>query len=192
MGKKRAKRKIAVFLDRDGTINEEMGYLNHPDRFILLPGAQEAIRKLNENNILVIVATNQSGVARGFFPLEMIGIINKKMEELLLEKDAYLDKIYFCPHGPEHNCSCRKPKTGMLEQAAKDFNLNLKDCYIVGDRIKDIEWAHSVQAKGILVLTGYGKGEYEYMRHTWKEEPEYIAPGLLEAVEWILKDLSIL
>jgi len=184
-------KRITVFLDRDGTINEEMGYLNHPDRFILLPGVAKAIRKLNENNILVIVATNQSGVARGFFLPEMIKIINKKMEKLLLEEDAHLDKIYFCPHSPEDNCSCRKPKTGMLEQAAKDFNLHLKDCYVVGDRIKDVEWAHRVGAKGILVLTGYGKGEYEYMRHTWKEEPEHIAPGLSEAVEWILKDLSL-
>jgi D-glycero-D-manno-heptose 1,7-bisphosphate phosphatase len=185
------KKRIAVFLDRDGTINEEMGYLNHPDRFFLLPHVAEAIKRLNQNNILVIVTTNQSGVARGFFPMEMIGIINKKMGKLLLEKGAHLDKIYFCPHHPEDNCSCRKPKTGIFEQAAKDFNLDLKNCYVVSDRIKDIEWAHRVQAKGILVLTGYGKGEYEYMRHTWKEEPEYIVPSLYEAVEWILKELSI-
>ncbi len=184
-------RKVSVFLDRDGTINEEMGYLNHPERFILLPGVPEAIKKLNENNILVIIATNQSGAARGFFPLEMIGIIHEKMGRLLREKGAHLDKIYFCPHHPEENCSCRKPKTGMFEQAVIDFALDLKNCFVVGDRIKDIEWAHCVQAKGILVLTGYGKGEYEYMRHTWKEKPEYTASGLYEAVEWILKDLSI-
>lgn len=181
------KKKIAVFLDRDGTINEEMGYLNHPDRFHLLPHVSEAIKKLNQAGILVIVATNQSGAARGFFPMQMIEIINEEMKRLLSQESAYLDKIYVCPHSPEDNCSCRKPKTGMLEEAARDFDLDLKNCFVVGDRIRDIEWAHRVGAKGILVLTGYGKGEYEYMFDRWKEKPEYIAENLYQAVEWMLK-----
>lgn len=185
------KRKIAVFLDRDGTINEEMGYLNHPDRFRLLPGVAKAIKKLNQAGVLVIVATNQSGVARGFFPRKIVEIIHQKMVKLLKEKGAFLDKIYFCAHHPEENCPCRKPKSGMLGRAAKDFNLNLEDCFVVGDRIKDIEWAHRVGAQGILVLTGYGKGEYEYMRDRWKEKPECIAENLYQAVKWILQKLKI-
>ncbi len=183
------RKRVAVFLDRDGTINEDMGYLNHPDRFYLLPRVAEAIWKLNKANIKVIIATNQSGAARGFFPIKLIKVINNKMKRVLARKGAYLDKIYVCPHAPEENCSCRKPKTGMLEQAAKDFNLDLKNCFVVGDRINDIEWGHRVGARGVLVLTGYGKGEYEYMRKTWKDMPDYIAKNLYQAVEWILQNL---
>lgn len=184
----------AVFLDRDGTINEEVGYVNHIERFKLLPRVSEAIRLLNQNGIKVIVITNQSGVARGYFPESLIHQVHKKMQDLLREQAAYVDGIYYCPHHPQEGifpyrqtCNCRKPKTGMIDKAVKTFDIDCRRSYMIGDRGVDIEFGHKIGAKSILVLTGYGKGEWEYNRDQWKEKPDYVANDLYEAVEWIIK-----
>lgn len=184
----------AVFLDRDGTINEEVGYVNHIDRFKLLPRVSEAIRLLNQNGIKVIVITNQSGVARGYFPESLIHEVHKKMEELLREKGAYVDGIYYCPHHPREGvspyrqvCNCRKPETGLINKAVERFDIDCRRSYMIGDRGVDIEFGHKIGAKSILVLTGYGKGEWEYNRDQWREKPDYVATDLYEAVEWIIK-----
>jgi len=181
----------AVFLDRDGTINEEMGYINHLSRFELLPQAIPGIRRLNEAGLKVVVVTNQSGAARGYFPAALVDEVHGHLKQLLAAGSAQLDGIYTCLHGPADGCACRKPRPALMEQAARDLDLDLARSYLVGDRYKDVETAANAGAKGILVLTGYGRGEYEYLRAAQTVQPVHVANDLLEAVEWILKDLNI-
>jgi D-glycero-D-manno-heptose 1,7-bisphosphate phosphatase len=183
----------AVFLDRDGTINEEVGYVNHIERFFLLPRVSQAIRLLNQHGWKAVVVTNQSGVARGYFPESLVRQVHQKMQELLGNEGAYLDRIYYCPHHPDigvppyrQKCRCRKPATGMIQEAMKELALDLSQSYMVGDRGVDIEFAHQIGAKAILVLTGYGKGEWEYSGGQWKVKPDHVAQDLYEAVQWIL------
>jgi D-glycero-D-manno-heptose 1,7-bisphosphate phosphatase len=183
-------RQPAVFLDRDGTINEEMGYINHLSRFRLLPQAVPAIRRLNAAGLKVVVVTNQSGAARGYFPASLVDEIHAHLKQVLAAGGAHLDGIYTCLHGPDDDCACRKPQPTLMEEAARDLNLDLSSSYAVGDRYRDIETAANAGVKGILVLTGYGLGEYEYLRHTWPTPPVHIAPNLMDAVEWILQDLG--
>jgi D-glycero-D-manno-heptose 1,7-bisphosphate phosphatase len=185
----------AVFFDRDGTINEEVGYVNHLERFRLLPRAGEAIRLLNQNGIKVVVVTNQSGVARGYFPESLIHLVHRKMGDHLREKGAHLDGIYYCPHHPDageppyrQKCRCRKPETGLIEEAVKDLGIDCSKSYMIGDRGADVEFGRRIGAKTILVLTGYGKGEWEYFRDRWKSKPDFVAQDLFEAVQWILKE----
>jgi D-glycero-D-manno-heptose 1,7-bisphosphate phosphatase len=180
----------AVFLDRDGTINEEMGYINHLSRFKLLPQAVPAIRRLNAAGLKVVVVTNQSGAARGYFPASLVDEIHAHLQQVLAAGGAHLDGIYACLHGPADDCACRKPQPTLMEQAARDLNLDLSRSYAVGDRYRDIETAANAGAKGILVLTGYGRGEYEYLRAAQKVQPVKVADDLLDAVEWILHDLG--
>jgi D-glycero-D-manno-heptose 1,7-bisphosphate phosphatase len=182
-----------VFLDRDGTINEQMGYVNHIERFVLLPRVGEAIRLLNQHQFKAVVVTNQSGVARGYFPETLVQQVHQKMQDLLRSAGAHLDGIYYCPHHPDagsppyrQRCRCRKPGPGMIEEAVKDLDLDAAQGYIIGDRGNDIEFGHQFGARGILVLTGYGKGEWEYLRARWKVQPDHVAQDLYEAVQWIL------
>jgi D-glycero-D-manno-heptose 1,7-bisphosphate phosphatase len=185
----------AVFLDRDGTLNEEVGYVNHLDRFWLLPRAAEAVRLLNGHGFKTFVVTNQSGVARGYFPESLVHLVHDKMKDLLRGEGAFLDGIYTCPHHPEageqpyrQKCQCRKPGTGLIEEAMKQFDIDCSRSYTVGDRGVDIELSHRIGAKGVLVLTGYGKGEWQYARPRWKAGPSHVAADLYEAVQWILND----
>jgi D-glycero-D-manno-heptose 1,7-bisphosphate phosphatase len=185
----------AVFLDRDGTINEEMGYLNHIDRFMLIPGAVAAIRSINESGLKAVVVTNQSGVARGYFPKELIDQVHQKMRGLLEEEGAFLEGIYTCTHAPPSKgeaggCGCRKPKIGLMKQAAQELNLDLENSYVIGDRFKDVEMARNAGAKAVLVLTGYGRGELGFLGPIRKVEPDFVAEDLSEAVQWILSDMS--
>jgi D-glycero-D-manno-heptose 1,7-bisphosphate phosphatase len=180
----------AVFLDRDGTINEEMGYINHLSRFRLLPGSAEAIALLNQAGLKVVVATNQSGVARKYFPASLIGQVHGLMIELLAQHKARVEAIYVCQHAPDEGCSCRKPRPGLLHQAAAALHLDLDRSYVVGDRFHDIQLAAKVGAKGILVLTGYGRGELENYQGDRLVEPHYIATDLLDAAAWVLKDVA--
>jgi len=184
----------AVFLDRDGTINEEVGYVNDLDRFILLPRVGQAIRLLNEHGLKAVVVTNQSGVARGYFPESLVHLVHQKMGDLLRLEGAYLDGIYYCPHHPEvgsppyrKKCRCRKPATGLVEEAVNQLDIDCSRSYAIGDRGIDVEFAHQIGARGILVLTGYGKGEWEYFREQWNVKPDHVAQDLYEAVQWILQ-----
>ena len=183
----------AVFLDRDGTINEEMGYINHVDRFHLLPRTAKAIRLINSHGLKAVVVTNQSGVARGMFPESLLGEVHRRMEDMLRTDKAHIDGIYYCPHHPDFgpskyrkHCNCRKPATGMIESACNDLGIDPKKSYMIGDRINDVEFARKIGAKGILVLTGYGKGELTYCDGQWREEPNFIARDLYDAVRWII------
>lgn len=180
----------AVFLDRDGTINEEMGYINHLQRFRLLPGSAEAIARLNRAGLPVVVATNQSGVARKYFPASLIGQVHALMQELLARQQARVDAIYVCQHAPDEGCACRKPQPGLLLRAAQDLHLDLPRSYVVGDRFNDLHLAGRVGAKGILVLTGYGQGELENYQGERLVEPAYVAADLQDAASWIISDVQ--
>ncbi|MFA7382993.1 MAG: D-glycero-beta-D-manno-heptose 1,7-bisphosphate 7-phosphatase [Desulfurivibrionaceae bacterium] len=187
----------AVFLDRDGTINEQMGYINHISRFVMLPKSAAAIRLLNGQGIPVVVISNQSGLARGYFPESLLAEVHTKMNEALAEVGAHVDGIYVCPHHPEAMeerfrlaCDCRKPKPGLFLQAAADLGLDLARSYVVGDRWSDLKAAAAVQAKGILVLTGYGRGDYEYIGPVQSVQPSYVADDLYAAVQWIVQDMA--
>lgn len=178
----------AVFLDRDGTICEEMGYVNHVDRLQIFPYAAAAIRHLNEAEIPVIVVTNQSGVARGIFPESLVHEVHNKMVAELASGGARVDAIYFCPHKTEDACECRKPNPGLLERAACEHGLDLAASWIVGDRYADLEMGYAAGGRGILVMTGYGRGEYELHRSRWPRQPDALAEDLAEAVQHILND----
>lgn len=187
--------KGAVFLDRDGTTSEELGYVNHIDRFRLFPWAAQAIRRLNQASIPVILVTNQAGVAMGYFPEALVQEIHRKLQDELALADARLDGIYYCPHHPHAtvpeyrcNCDCRKPASGMLLRAAAELGLDLKSSCIIGDRYNDVETAIRVGARSVLVLSGYGKGEYLYHAETWPRMPDHVADDLDEAVTWVLRD----
>jgi D-glycero-D-manno-heptose 1,7-bisphosphate phosphatase len=178
----------AVFLDRDGTIGEELGYVNHIDRFQIFPYAAEAIRQLNRAGIPVIVVTNQSGIARNIFPESLVHEVHKKMVAELAAGGAWIDAIYFCPHKSEDACECRKPNPGLLERAAREHALDLSGSWIVGDRYADLEMGHAAGTRGILVMTGYGRGEYELHRDKWPRQPDTLAENLKDAVGKILKN----
>lgn len=187
----------AVFLDRDGTINEQMGYINHLSRFVMLPRAAAAIRLLNEQGILAVVVSNQSGLARGYFPESLLEKVHAKMSGALAEAGAHVDGLYFCPHHPEAkeerfrlDCDCRKPKPGLFLRAAAELDLDLAHSYVVGDRWSDLKAAAAVQAKGVLVLTGYGRGDYEYIGPRQSVQPAYVAEDLYAAAEWIVRDMA--
>ena len=187
-------KRIAVFIDRDGTINEETGYVDSLAKFRLLPGVNEALRRLNESGIPAIVITNQSGVGRGYFSMDFLDTLHNRMMMEFTEQGCRLDGIYICPHHPDENCACRKPKPGMLLSAAKENEIILHASYVVGDKMRDIELAHRVGAKGILVLTGYGAEELRNnpslpqipVGTEFNSVPDHVAANLSEAVEWVL------
>ena len=187
----------AVFLDRDGTVNEQMGYINHISRFHLLPEAGRGIKLLNDHKIPVVVVSNQSGLARGYFPKELLNQVHEKMDRLLAQEGAHIDGLYYCPHHPEAkemqyriDCNCRKPKTGMLLQAADEMNLDLSLSFVVGDRWSDIKCADRAGCSSVLVLTGYGRGDYEYIGPDQDIQPSHVAENLFDSVKWILTKLE--
>jgi D-glycero-D-manno-heptose 1,7-bisphosphate phosphatase len=180
----------AAFLDRDGTIGEELGYVNHIDRFQIFPYAAEAIRQLNQADIPVIVVTNQSGIARNIFPESLVHEVHKKMVAELAAGGAWIDAIYFCPHKTEDACECRKPNPGLLLRAAGEHGLDLPGSWVVGDRYADLEMGHAAGSRGILVMTGYGRGEHELHSAGWPRQPDALAENLRDAVRHILKNIG--
>lgn len=180
----------AIFLDRDGTLNEEMGYINDLSRLRLLPRVAEALKLLKNYGFKLIVITNQSGPARGYFPEKLVFEANALLQKRLKRKGVTIDDFFVCLHHPEENCSCRKPKPGLILQALKKYPIDLKKSYLVGDKIIDIETAQNIGIKGILVLTGYGKGELKYVAPKKGIKPYFVAKDLKEAAEFIIKDYS--
>lgn len=179
----------AVFFDRDGTLNEEVGYLSDPEQLLLYPGAARALRMVKERGMLALVVTNQSGVARGYFDESAVHAVHRRMAELLERQGAGIDGFYYCPHHPDEgsgiyrrDCTCRKPKPGMLLKAAEELNLDLGSSYMVGDTMRDMEAARNAGVRGVLVKTGYGgsdgSGEHSFQT----------ASDVLEAVTWIMRD----
>jgi len=189
---------IAVFLDRDGTINEEVGYMDKLDKLKMIPAAYEAILLINSSGMKAIVVTNQAGVARGFFTEQFVMQTHEIIQAALLEKKASIEKFYYCPHHPTEgtgiylqNCNCRKPLPGMLLQAAHDLDIELGSSYMIGDTYRDMETAKKVGVKGILVKTGYGRDELQDVGNDMARaasKPDFVAEDILEAVKWIMKD----
>ena len=189
----------AVFIDRDGTISEEVGYINHVSRFRLFPYAAAAIRHLNENGWLAIVTTNQAGVARGYFSEDMIQTVHEQMRaQLKSEGGARLDAIYYCAHHPSvgeppyrAECDCRKPLPGLIARAVADFDIDLAASWMVGDRYSDVALARNAAVKSMFVMSGYGRGEWEHQRASWKTQPDLVAEDLLEAVRLIVAEDAV-
>jgi D-glycero-D-manno-heptose 1,7-bisphosphate phosphatase len=192
--------KPAVFLDRDGVLNIEAGYIHQIEDLNLVPGAAQAVRRLNDLGIFCCLASNQAGPARGYYPLSHVEALHQRLEELLAaEAGAILDALYYCPHlsaleggvDPKYTqwTTWRKPNTGMLVAAAWEHDLDLNQSFMVGDKATDIDLAHNAGCTGILVQTGYGdrvlSGDYQH--HT---QPDYIAADLPEAVDWICEVFS--
>jgi len=192
------KKNTAIFLDRDGTINDEVGYLDSADKLRIIPAAFEAVRLINASSMKAVVITNQAGVAKGLFTEEFVREINGQIQSAFLAQGALINRFYFCPHHPTEGidpyrliCDCRKPEPGLLLQAAVDLNIDLARSYVIGDRLRDIETAHRAGAKGVLVMTGYGQDLMQEAgpdRANELNQPDYIAQDILEAVHWILKD----
>ena len=185
----------AVFIDRDGTISEEVGYVNHVSRYRVFPFAAAAIRRLNEAGWLAVLVTNQAGVARGYFEEHLIREVHGVLAAELEKGGARLDAVYYCPHHPtlgeppyRLDCDCRKPRPGLIRRAAEDLGLDLRRCWMVGDRYSDAELARNAGVRSAFVLTGYGRGELEHQSRNWKHEPDLVAENLLEAVEKIVEE----
>ena len=188
--------KGAVFLDRDGTIIREVNYLSRLEDVELLPQAGEAIARLNQLQIPVILVSNQSGVARGKFSENFVAETHHYLHEMLARKGAHLNDFFFCPHHPETGmapykkvCDCRKPAPGLLHEAAARHHLDLTKSYVIGDKLIDVELALRVGGKGILVETGYGKREKKKIAEG-KIIPNFIAANLDQAVSWILQRMN--
>lgn len=182
----------AVFLDRDGTINVEVGYLSDPDELELIPGAAEAVARLNDAGFIVVVVTNQSGVARGYFTEEDVAAVNRRMVDVLRPEGARIDEIYYCPHHPEFgsdeyrkDCECRKPNTGMVERAVEDLDIDVSRSYVVGDHVGDVLLGINAGARSIHVLSGHGTGEREKLIERGIDSVHH-ARDLADAVEYIL------
>lgn len=187
-----------IFLDRDGTVTDEVGYINHISRAKIYPYAPEAIRLLKSTGLPVIIVTNQSGVGRGYFTEEIVNQVHRMVQDALQAAGTSVDAFYFCPHHPSaaiekyrQQCGCRKPGTGMPEQAAEQFGIDLAASYVVGDTYRDMQMGFNIGARTILLMTGYGRGEYEYRRQSWPRMPDLIAENLLEAARLVLEELNV-
>jgi len=178
-----------VLLDRDGTLIEEVGYLDRIDRVTFFPYSVDAVRLLNRAGFAVIVATNQAGIARGFFDEAFVDETHRHISKAMAIGGARVDGFYYCPHHPEaavesyrQRCDCRKPQPGLLRKAAADHHLDLPRSFVVGDRSHDIEAGAAVGAKGVLVRTGYGRRDEATTRNS-----AAVTDNLMEAVSWILQ-----
>lgn len=184
----------AIIMDRDGTVCDEVGYVNHVDRIRLLPRSAAAIRAANEAGFQTVVVTNQAGVARGYFAEALVDEVHDRVRELLAGAGARLDGIYYCPHHPDvgappyrQACACRKPLPGMLLRARDEMGIDLASSYMVGDSVKDLEAGLRAGTTNVLVLTGYGRGELAHQSHAWRVKPDHVADDLQDAVSWILE-----
>lgn len=170
----------AIFIDRDGTLIEEVNFLSRLEDLRFFPFTDEAIQLLKENGFLIIVVTNQSGIGRKIFEEAAMHEIHEKIQEELTER---VDEFYFCPHLPGAGCACRKPNLGMIETACARFSIDLENSWIIGDKTIDVETGFNAGIKTALVLTGYGRKAIEILQR----KPDVVAENLLEAVEKIIK-----
>ncbi len=179
-----------IILDRDGVINQDSdAYIKSPDEWIPLPGSLEAIAKLNRAGYTVAVATNQSGLSRGYFDLKTLSAMHRKMEMLLSEHGGQIDAIFYCPHGPKDGCECRKPSPGMLQEIGERFQMNLNKVFFVGDTISDMKAATAAGVKPVLVRTGKGKKTESLMgENNFLHIP--VHNDLMSAVEDILSSAA--
>lgn len=192
--------KRAVFLDRDGVLNQEVGYIRQVTDLNLIPGVAQAIKRFNQAGLFCCLVSNQSGPARGYYPASHVEALHDRLCQLLnTEAEAHLDALYYCPYlsAPEGGTepaytrwsTWRKPNTGMLVAACWDHDLDLTESFMVGDKATDVDMAHNAGCTGILVQTGFGdrilSGEYQH--HT---RPDFIATDLPQAADWILQQIN--
>ncbi len=182
---------VTVFLDRDGTLNEDTGYLRSAAELKLLPGVAPGLARLKAAGARLVVVTNQSGVARGFFTLKDLEAVHARLQGLLEADDAALDAIYFCPHHPDDGCRCRKPARGMVDRAVAELQVDLRRSYLIGDQARDIQLAHVVGAKSVLLVPGPVDEAVKEQLRTERALPDFIARTMTEASEWILKDAEL-
>jgi D-glycero-D-manno-heptose 1,7-bisphosphate phosphatase len=176
-------------MDRDGTVSEESGYMYHAGLFRPFPWTGEAIRKINESGMKAILTTNQSGIGRGYFKEEAVNEVHQILQAHLAQSEAHLDAIYFCPHTPDDQCECRKPKPGMLLRAARELDLDLGRSYMIGDRYLDVRAAYAAGVRSVLVCSGDGSGEMAKYAGLPGPQPHFVADNLLHAVEAIFSGL---
>jgi len=192
------KKHPAVFLDRDGTLIEEVGYLDRLERLKLFPDSATAIRLINESGMKAVVATNQSGIARGYFTEAVVEMLHDHLQKLLQAEGAQIDRFYYCPHHPTEGtgsyrivCTCRKPEAGMLRQAAEEMNLDLSRSYLIGDMPTDIEAASKAGTKSVLIRNNGVPGQspdFIVEGRNGRSGPDWVSASLLDAVRWILQD----
>ncbi|MCX5722235.1 MAG: lipopolysaccharide heptosyltransferase II [Nitrospirae bacterium] len=181
---------VTVFLDRDGTLNYDPGYLSIAADLKLLAGVGPALARLKRAGAKLVVVTNQSGVGRGLFTLKDLEAIHARLEGLLEQEDAALDAIYFCPHHPDDGCHCRKPNVGMVERAVSELQLDLRRSYLIGDHARDIQLAKRVGAKAVLLTSALVDEQALEMLRAEQAMPDAVAPSMTEAVDWILEDAA--
>ncbi len=183
----------AVVLDRDGTVNEEVGYLADLARLRLISGAGAAIRRLNEAGFKVVLVTNQSGVARGYFSENLVHEAHARLAAMLSPEGARIDAVYYCPHHPTAgnsrytmDCDCRKPRTGLIDRAVKELTLDVNHSYMVGDKWSDIELAQRAGIRSVLVMSGFAPDDPGNRKPDLVHEPDFIAHNLVDAAGWII------
>ncbi len=188
--------RVGVFLDRDGTLNEEQNYIQKPEQLHLISGAGAAVRKLNARGLATCVISNQSGVARGYLTEEDLIPIHAKLERELARSGGRVDRIYYCPHHPTEgkepynvSCNCRKPKTGMLERGAADLGIELSRSFVIGDSLVDMQAGNAAKATTVLVLTGFGSLAREQCRNQ-NVHVAFTAPTIVEAADFVLDVLD--
>lgn len=181
-------------MDRDGTINRESGYINNIAMFEFLPGVVRALQLLKNSGWQLIVVTNQAGIARGYFSEDFLWHLHNHMQAQLKTQNAEVDAIYYCPHHPEagafpyrKNCNCRKPKTGLIERAIGEKEIDIGNSFMVGDRYSDIRTGNASNIKTVFIRSGYGRGEWENDHLGWDIKPDFIYENLLEFAESITK-----
>ena len=176
-----------ILLDRDGTVNEEVHYLSSPDQLKLISGAAEGIRRLNQAGFAVAIITNQSGVARGFLSVATLELIHHRLRKLLDAEGAVIDGIFFCPHLPSDECSCRKPQPQLAHYAAREIGITLEGVIVIGDKECDILLGKAIKATTVLVRTGHGT-HYE---PSPEAQPDWIFPDLKAASDWIISSSGV-
>jgi len=185
--------RAAVFVDRDGTLIEESGYLNALSRLIFYPFTVDAVRQLNLGGFAVVVITNQAGIARGIVPEAFVGAAHRHIEERMRAGGAHIDAFYYCPHHPDGTvaalrttCECRKPQPGLLLRAARELDLDLTRSFMVGDRLHDLEAGRTAGTRTVMVRTGYGAAEERTENPAMR--PDAVADNIAGAAAWILQN----
>ena len=183
-----------IFLDRDGTINREDGYITRVDQLHLYEGTVPALKMLNTMGYRIVIVSNQAGVAKALLTEQALQEINDALLAMLRAQGVMVEALYYCPHHPDavvpeykKACECRKPKTGMIERAQQELGVHAQGAYMIGDKLTDIELAGNFGGRGILLLTGYGREEMKKL-DTSKHHPVYVAQDILDAVQWIQKN----
>jgi D-glycero-D-manno-heptose 1,7-bisphosphate phosphatase len=177
----------AVFLDRDGTLNEDTGYPADFRQVHIYPGAYEAVRLLRQAGFATVVVTHQSGVGRGYFDPSALEELHRRFAAAFARQGAPLDGIYACPHGPDDGpCDCAKPRPGLGVRAARELGLDLRASYMIGDKAADVLFGRAIGAASVLVLTGYGRAAVSELAASGVR-PAHTAPGILDAAAWILE-----